>query len=79
MGERKRKMSKTNYRDAYNNPIWIMYECAAGARWTAVKGGSCEHPMDEDCNFSGHQPGHKVQIKGETNDRHIAHDWFRRI
>ena len=63
---------------AYENPVWIKYECDKGARWTSVRGGSCEHPLNKECNFSGCPTGHGVAIKGETSNRDEAHEWFKR-
>lgn len=64
--------------DPYDNPIWIQYQCDNGAQWTAVKGGMCEHNMDEPCGFSGCQGIHRVNIISETNNGHVAHEWFKR-
>lgn len=71
-------MVKPQYKDIYDNPTWLMYECDNGARWTAVKGGTCAQSDNDDCCFSGCPKGHKIHIKSETNDRIIASDWFRR-
>lgn len=73
-----RKNNKVDAFHVYRNPTWILYECAMGARWAAVKWGMCEHNLSEDCDFSGHTPGHKVAIRGETQDRSVAHGWFTR-
>lgn len=71
-------MIKKQDKDAYQNPIWLMYECDHGKRWTAVKGGFCEHDLKDFCNFSGCEKGHFVRLIGETIDRKTAHLWFRR-
>ena len=64
----------------YSEPVWRMFECEQGNRWTAVKDGICDDIKEGDaCYFSGCSPDHKVHIKGATADRTKAHDWFRNI
>lgn len=71
-------MIKSQYRNVYTDPTWEMYECDNGARWTAVKGGTCTSKDGEECNFSGCPKGHQLHIAGETKDSNSAHDWFRK-
>lgn len=73
-------MIKPQYKDVYSDPTWEMYECDKGARWTAVKGGTCTSKDKDECYFSGCPGGtrHQLHLKGETKDRDKAHDWFRR-
>lgn len=59
--------------DPYSNPIWIMYECEKGNRFTAVK----EVIVDlTTCNFSGCSGGHTTRMVEETTDRTTASNWF---
>ena len=62
---------------AYTNPVWVMYECDKGKRFTAVKGGSCDDVDLSSCYISGCVNDHKTRIVGETSDRTKAHNWFR--
>jgi hypothetical protein len=71
-------MIKTRYAESYNNPIWLMYECEEGQRWTTVKDGVYEHPQGEPCNYSGCQPNHQVRVIGETDDREKAIAWAKK-
>jgi len=71
-------MIKTNYKNAYTDPTWEMYKCDMGARWTAVKGGICASKNGEECYFSGCPKGHQLHLAGETKDRNVASNWFRR-
>ena len=65
--------------DAYSNPVWNMYECEKGNRFTFVKGGGSDHVDLTTCNFSGCTHGdHGTRIAGETNDRAVASAWARR-
>lgn len=55
--------------------VWRMFECDRGARWTTVQ------DYDKDgsvCWFSGCQQDHAIHFRGETSDREIAGNWFRR-
>jgi hypothetical protein len=60
-----------------NPTVWIKYECEQGCRWTAMKGSFLDLITDDECNFSGCEPGHRVTVVGETTDSNEAHDWFR--
>jgi hypothetical protein len=66
---------------AYDNPVWLMFECDNGNRWTCVKNGICDDQIDNDfCSFSGcKENSHRIHLKGETADRITAHNWFRNI
>ena len=70
---------KKQFVSIYNDPTWEMYECDNGARWTAVKGGTCVSKENDECQFSGCPEGHFIHIKGETKDRSVASDWVRHI
>lgn len=58
--------------------VWEKFECDCGCRWTQVKRShTAMATKDGDpCNFSGCDKGHVVHLRGETSDRHEAHEWF---
>jgi len=62
-------------------PVWQMFECDNGCRWTQVVGSvvSGTAKDGDTCYFSGCKPDHKIHSKGYTADRDEAHDWFRNV
>lgn len=72
-------MIKPQYRDAYENPVWLLWECEHGRRWSTVKGSPDSNRSydGQPCDFSGCPPGHTARIIDSTPDRSKAHDWFR--
>jgi hypothetical protein len=58
--------------------IWEMLECDGGARWTQVKGSPFSDTSTGKCNFSGCNCGGEYRLKGETESRETAGNWFRR-
>ncbi len=67
---------------------WNLWECEKGRRWSTVKDyedpkmkGVISNTKDGDlCDFSGcdTSDGHAIKNKGDTVNRSVAHEWFRR-
>ena len=62
-------------------PVWQMFECDNGCRWTQVVGSpvSGTSKDGDTCYFSGCKPDHVIHSKGYTSGRDEAHDWFRNV
>jgi len=62
-------------RGVSNDPVWTLFECERGARWSSVS----DKLAPEWCEFSGcDSRRHMAVIVKTTTDRDEASKWFRR-